>query len=265
MTSLDVAGRECVSFTVSGEWAHFRRIDTTNDKQTYAVIPRTTVAGLVAAILGEPRDSYYQEFAADSSAIGIVPAAPIRRMQVPMLTVPTTKGDIQTAEGTTGKTVVAPEVLEEKRQRRTFEYLRHPRYHIHLVLDNETWLERLANRLDARRDGPDADDGTRDVRAVYTPALGKSECLANISHTAITEVSSTQSVDKVDSIVPETELSPATSVSYAMERTPGYMERDEHGRRTTGFISYAFPTDGGSIELGELEAYEVAGDRVLFT
>jgi CRISPR-associated protein Cas5h len=265
MTELDLEGRDCVSLTVSGDWAHFRRIDTTNDKQTYSVIPRTTVAGLLAAILGEPRDSYYDEFSRASSAIGIVPDSPIRTMQVPMLTVPTTSGDIQTAAGTTGKTVVAPDVLEEKRQRRTFEYIRSPRYRLHVVLDNESWTERLADRLDARRAGPDADDGERDVRAVYTPSLGKTECLARISRTTITELGESREVDAVDSIVPESSLSPATSVQYAMERTPGYMQRDESGRRTTGFISYAFAPDGESLELGALDAYDVANDRVLFT
>ena len=56
-TSLNVAGRECLSFTVEGPWAHFRRIDATTEKLTYRVMPRTTVAGLLAAVLGEPRDS----------------------------------------------------------------------------------------------------------------------------------------------------------------------------------------------------------------
>jgi CRISPR-associated protein Cas5h len=265
MTELDLTGRRCLSLTISGEWAHFRRIDTTNDKQTYAVIPRTTVAGLLAAILGEPRDSYYDEFSRERSAIAIVPDAPIRTMQVPMLTVPTTEGDIQTADGTSGKTVVSPGVLEEKRQRRSFEYLRCPQYCIHLLLANETWLDRLIDRLDTRPEGPDADGGDRQVRPVYTPALGKSECIADISHTAVSELSSSEEVEAVDSVVPESQVQPKASVSYAMERTPGYMERLEEGRRTTGFISYAFPTDGGDLEIDGLSARDVHGDRVVFT
>ncbi len=51
-TDLDIEGRECLSFTVEGPWAHFRRIDATTEKLTYRVIPRTTVAGLIAAVLG---------------------------------------------------------------------------------------------------------------------------------------------------------------------------------------------------------------------
>lgn len=265
MTTLDVTGRECLSFTVSGDWAHFRRIDTTNDKLTYRVIPRTTLAGLLAAILGEPRDSYYGEFSRESSAVAIVPRSPVRTMQVPMLTVPTTKGDIQTAEGVSGKTVVPPEVLEERRQRRTFEYLRGAAYRVHLVLDNDEWMERLAERLDARRDAGTGDDGTRNVRPVYTPCLGKSECLAEISGSVVSTIESPVTVDAVDSIVPDAEINPNASVSYSMERSPGYMERVDGGRRTTGFLSYAYPDDGGPLEVSGVRAHEVDGDRVVFT
>ena len=47
----------CLSFTVSGPWGHFRRVEGNIVKQTYQVIPRTTVAGLVAAMLGIDRKS----------------------------------------------------------------------------------------------------------------------------------------------------------------------------------------------------------------
>ena len=50
-TDFDVSSRETLTFTVTGPWGHFRRIDTTTEKLTYRVIPRTTVAGLIAAIL----------------------------------------------------------------------------------------------------------------------------------------------------------------------------------------------------------------------
>ena len=42
----------CLSLTVRGPWGHFRRIEGNVVKQTYRIIPRTTVAGLLAAVLG---------------------------------------------------------------------------------------------------------------------------------------------------------------------------------------------------------------------
>src|SRR6056297_1529391 len=129
-TDLDVTGRECLSFTIAGPWAHFRRIDTTTEKLSYRVIPRTTVAGLVAAILGEPRDSYYETFAPDASAIAISPQCELETQSIPQLTLPTTEGDIKTADGVSGKTVFDPEVIARERKRRTFEYVVDAAYRI---------------------------------------------------------------------------------------------------------------------------------------
>lgn len=260
MSDFDPEGRRCVSCTVSGDWAHFRRIDTTNDKQTYRVIPRTTVAGLLAAILGESRDSYYDAFAPDTSAIAIVPESPLRTMQVPMLTLPTAEGDIQTAEGVSGKTVIPPEVVERERKRRSFEYLCNPAYRIHLVLEDETWMDRLVERLDADSDS----EGSPDVRSVYTPSLGKTECLAEITESSVGEVGSAEAVSAVDSTLPENKVTPMADVSYAMERTPAYMTATDGGRKTTEFASYAYPTDGGTVETTSVEAYPVNGDVVCF-
>lgn len=260
MSNFDPEGRRCVSFTVSGDWAHFRRIDTTNDKQTHRVIPRTTAAGLLAAILGEPRDSYYDTFAPDSSAMAIVPTAPLRTMQVPMLTLPTAEGDIQTADGVSGKTAIPPEVLEKERKRRSFEYLCNPAYRIHVALEDESWMDRLVDRLDAEPDG----NGSPRVRSVYTPSLGKTECLATITESTVGEVGAAETVSAVDSTLPESKVTPRADVSYSMERTPAYMTATDGGRKTTKFVSYAYPTDGGTIETADVEAYPVNGDHVCF-
>lgn len=255
MTELDLEGRDSISFTVSGEWAHFRRIDTTTDKQTYRVIPRTTLAGLIGAILGLPRDSYYHLFAPDSSAIAIEVVNPVRTMPVPMLTIPTKEGDIVTAEGTTGKTVVSPERLESSRQRRTFEYLRDVSYRVHVILDDDEVRTDLAERLGA-------DGGP--VRSVYTPSLGKTECLAEIENVRRETVQEAPESDSIDSTIPEDRLRVDAGASYAFERTPAYMTANDTGRKTTGFVSYAFPTDGEPLTVSGVDGYQVGDSTVCF-
>lgn len=54
-----VAPNRCLSFTVRGPWGHFRRVEGNIVKQTYRIIPRTTVAGLIAGMLGIERDGYW--------------------------------------------------------------------------------------------------------------------------------------------------------------------------------------------------------------
>jgi CRISPR-associated protein Cas5h len=247
-TELDIAGRECLSFTVQGPWAHFRRVDSTTEKLTYRVIPRTTVSGLLAAVLGESRDSYYDTFAPDTSAIAITPQSALETMPIPMLTLPTEEGDIQTAEGVSGKTVIPPESMDE-RKRRTFEYVVDPAYRVDLVLEDDATFERIASLLQAGR-------------STYTPYLGKSECLATIVDVARETIEPAPDAGEVDSTVPEEHVVPTPGQPIRMERTPAYMTATEGGRHTTGFVSYAYAAGGEAVAVSDAPTVAV-GDRTV--
>lgn len=250
-TALDVVGRECLSFTVSGPFAHFRRIDTTTEKLTYRVIPRTTAAGLLAAILGEPRDSYYDTFSKESSAMAITPTCSLGTQSIPMLTLPTTSGDIKSAEGVSGKTVIDPKTIAEERKRRTFEYVVDAAYRIDLVLDDTEIFERLAEYLETGR-------------AVYTPSLGKTECLASIEDVERTTVSDDGDPEAISSTVPEDYVVPTPGTPLQMERSPAFMEADESGRKTTGFASYAYVPDGEQLAAPDAPVASVENRTVCF-
>lgn len=248
-TDLDVADRECLSFTVSGPWGHFRRVDATTEKLTYRVIPRTTVAGLLAAVLGEPRDSYYDTFAPDASAIAITPLSPLETMEVPMLTLPTEEGDIKTADGVSGKTVVDPKTIGQQRKRRTFEYVVDPAYRIDLVLGDAETFNRLGEMLSTGR-------------SVYTPYLGKSECLASVDDVSQSTIGEVTTSDTIDSIVPEEYVVPTPGEPLRMERTPAYMQANDSGRRTTGFLSYGFAPADEQVGVSDAPAHAI-GDRTV--
>lgn len=250
-TELDVVGRECLSFTVQGSWAHFRRLDSTTEKLTYRVIPRTTIAGLIAAVLGKPRDSYYDTFAPNASAISVTPQSSLETMPVPMLTLPTEEGDIQTADGVKGKTAVPPEVTEAERKRRTFEYVVDPSYRIDVVLDDTETFDELAEML-------------QNGRSTYTPYLGKSECLASIDAVEQQLVEDAPSDRAVDSTVPEEHVVPAPGQPLQMERTPAYMAASGDGRHTTGFISYAYAPGEESIAVSDAPTATVGERTVCF-
>jgi CRISPR-associated protein Cas5h len=57
---------EIISFDVGGKMAHFRKYYANNTALSYTVPPRTTLMGLLAAILGRGRDTYYKEMASDN-------------------------------------------------------------------------------------------------------------------------------------------------------------------------------------------------------
>lgn len=62
---------EGVSFDLSGNFAHFKKVDANSSSLTYMVPPRTTVMGIIAAMMGEERDAYYQKYDSEHLHLGV--------------------------------------------------------------------------------------------------------------------------------------------------------------------------------------------------
>ncbi len=58
-------------FDLFGKFACFRKIYTNTSTRSYLYPPRTTISGIIAAILGMDFDSYYTKFNLENSIIGI--------------------------------------------------------------------------------------------------------------------------------------------------------------------------------------------------
>jgi CRISPR-associated protein Cas5h len=144
-----------------------------------------------------------------------------------MLTLPTSEDDIKSTEGVSGKTVIDPKIIATERKRRTFEYVVDAAYRIDLILDDTEIFERLANYLETGR-------------SAYTPALGKTECLASIEDVKRSTVEVGGDASAIASTVPEEHAVPTPGTPLQMERSPAFMEADENGRKTTGFASYVY-------------------------
>lgn len=243
----------CLSFELRGPWAHFRRVEGNIVKQTYRIIPRTTVAGLTAAILGLDRDSYYEAFAPDISAIAVEPLGSLRTMNMPQNTLSTAKEHMKTMPSRGHARISMPDPTK-LRQQHNYEVLVDPAYRIDLRLADPGLRDRLRTHLE---------DGT----AHYPPSLGLSEHLAEIDYLGEFEVErrDAESVH-VDSAVVEAvddvELEPGTEIK--VERSPAFMESDSRGRTTTQFRSLAYAADGGRLLVHDVGTHEVDGRRVMF-
>lgn len=233
---------DCVlSFVVEADWGHFRRIDRTVTKQTYRIPPKTTLAGLLAAMVGAPRDSYYGVFSPTSSALAIAPIGGLRTITMPSLGVWTNMGERQQRAGASAQshatTVRWPNTVTD-RQRHPYEYLVAPAFRIDIAVEDETFYRELAARLAT---------GT----SYYTPSLGLSELLASIEFLGEHQVDPPSTEDSrhpVYSVVPGgiTHTVPAAGMSYHVERTPHAMRADDDGRTTSSFADYAYTKDVGS-------------------
>ncbi|MGQ4555820.1 type I-B CRISPR-associated protein Cas5b [Halobellus sp. GM3] len=243
----------CLSFEIRGPWAHFRRVEGNIVKQTYRIPPRTTVAGIVAAILGIGRDQYYEAFGPAVSAMAIEPLAELRTMNVPQNTLSTAKEHLKTVPSRGHARVSLPDPTE-LRQQHNYELLVEPAYRVDLRLGDDGLYERLRDRLAA---------GT----SYYPPSLGLSEHLAEVDYLGEFDVTSVESADvRVDSViinaVDDVVMEPETQVR--VERSPGYMAADSGGRTTTEFLTVAYSPAGESLSVTDVEAVEVDGRRVIF-
>lgn len=224
----------CLSLTVRSTWGHFKRVGRSVTKQTYRAPPRTTVAGMLAAIVGRDRDSYYDVFAADVSAIAITPLSDIRTLNLPTTGLGTDpkQSVTGTAGGKNKKYTLTYQVTKGDRQLHSYEVLVDPAYRIDVALEDEEFYETLRSYLD-------------NGESHYTPSLGKSEYLATIENVDVDpKLSTVEEADTydIDSVVPVSlsAAEPQPGVTYGIERSPAVMERTPGGRRTTRFDDYVY-------------------------
>lgn len=234
-------------FTISGQYAQFRRIDTTTTKQTYRVPPRTTLAGLLAAILGLERDSYYETFAPGRSAIAIGIDAPLRTRTIPVLELSTVEGTH--FESTADNMLISPATSIADRQQRLREYVVDPSYTIAVGLEDADTYERLRTHLS---------EGT----SVYTPALGTSECLASIDYEGEVPVKPIDT-EAVESVTCDEVAAPTSQ--FTIERVPYQFRATSGGRTPSAFTSYLYRDTDSPITLADdVTAYSIDGRPMTF-
>jgi len=68
-----------LSMKISGKMAHFRKYYANNTALSYFLPPRTTIMGMLAAIMGFKRDEYYEQLSSEKIRIGVGIGQPIKK------------------------------------------------------------------------------------------------------------------------------------------------------------------------------------------
>jgi len=71
---------DTIIFDLEGELAHFRKFYTNSSSLSYSVPTRTSVMGIIAAILGYEKDSYYEIFSEEKCEIAIEKLTPTKKI-----------------------------------------------------------------------------------------------------------------------------------------------------------------------------------------
>lgn len=81
-------------FRLCGPMAHFRKFFTNVAAMSYSFPPRTTVMGIIAAMAGLRRDSYYDLFSPEDTRIAVVVVTPVRKITQNVKYLRTTSDDV---------------------------------------------------------------------------------------------------------------------------------------------------------------------------
>ncbi len=70
---------EILSFKIRGKLAHFKKYYANNTAFSFTIPPRTSLMGMVAAVMGWARDSYYEDLASEKIRFGVRVLSPLKK------------------------------------------------------------------------------------------------------------------------------------------------------------------------------------------
>jgi len=234
-------------FDVWGDYAHFRRGYTTTSPLTFPFPSRTTLAGLISAILGLPRDSYYKLFGKDNSAFALQILNPIRKIKI-------TQNLINTKENDNPLYLKYGFINSFKgRTQIPFEFIKEPKYRVYAWLSDQKFDDLI--KL------------IKEHKSVYTPYLGISECIANfeIFKDGMFEVEKKRvngEEVEIHSIIKKgavKKIKLEKGKNYGIVKVPGFMNQD---RSVSKYMEFYYEEDGKPLTITEGEYYTLKGEDV---
>ena len=119
-------------FDLWGDYGHFRKIETTTSPLTYSIPTGTALSGLVSAILGYPRDSYYDLFSPNKIKFAVRILNPIKKVRINLALINTKYEPFFALAGKKNPRTLIP-----------YEFLKDPKYRIFIGIRDSEIREKL--------------------------------------------------------------------------------------------------------------------------
>ncbi|MGV9206298.1 MAG: type I-B CRISPR-associated protein Cas5b [Promethearchaeia archaeon] len=232
-----------IVFDIWGDYAHFKRIETTTSPLTYSVPTGTVLSGLIAGIVGHKRDTYYEYFSRNNIEYSIKLINPINKTRI-------NQNLINTAQ----KPYYNLYNKDNPRTQIPYEYLIDPKYRIYVGIKNKDRFSKLIKNL-------------KEHKSAYTPFLGLSEHIANFKF--IGEFEAEQKQDKktkIHSVLPKKRVeinlnNIKEGMRWTVEKIPLYMNNQRIVQEYTEII---LDTNGRPILTENSKYYEVNEENIMF-
>jgi len=229
-------------FDIWGDYAHFRKMETTTSPLTYSIPTGTAISGLVAAILGLQRDSYYDTFSRENFEFSIRILKPIKKIRFNINIIKTDAGFyLWNIKGT-------------PRSPTPYEFLKTPNYRVYINLKEAKIHEELKHYL-------------KNHKTIYTPYLGISELIANFNFVGefdiITEEAENDQIhsilNKKDARVKIEDLE--EGMRWSRENMPLYMNSE---RCVKEYSDVLFEQNGRPITIENGQFSKIGEENVVF-
>lgn len=164
--------KKTLVFDIWGDYAHFKKIYVTTSALTYSLPFKTTIYGLVGAIIGldNKKNSYLNYFNEKNCQLAIQVINPVKIQRININLSP------------------KPGPIKDNRKPTTMEYIVKPYFRIFFSHTNGEIYNSLKENLGEKK-------------TVYTPVLGLAHCLANFGFLGEYELTPNSGNAMIDSIL----------------------------------------------------------------
>lgn len=143
-------------FDIKGDYGHFRKFYTTSSPLTFSIPPRTTVCGIIGALIGLDKEEYLNYFKKEDAQIAIQILNPINKTRLSINLIDTKNAKMYYSK-------------IEKRTQVTYELLKNPSYRIYFSHTNGDMYNKVKSYLEKNKN-------------YYTLSLGLSQFIADYEY-----------------------------------------------------------------------------------
>lgn len=226
-------------FDIWGDLGHFKKPYTTTSPLSFAFPPRTTIVGMISAIIGLDKNEYADYFTKQTANIGLRIINPVKKIRLSQNLIDTKKAKLFSK-------------IRQRTQIR-IEYIKDPKYRIYFQHQDAELTERLRTLL-------------KEHEAVYTLSLGLSELLANFQYIGNFHFDSMSKEEPVEiqSVVPdqEVDIEFEENKEYFSANIPLEMNRD---RIVSQFGTVLYERNGKTLLAKTKSYFRIEnGEKILF-
>lgn len=228
-----------LAFDIWGEYAHFRKYYTTTSPLSYSIPTRTSIVGLLGAIIGENKETNPDKFSKNKASITVKLINPVKKVRI-------SENLVDTSE--------TWNIVTGNRTQIKFEFVKDPCYRIFIRHNDNSINDKIINMI-------------KEHKSVYTPYLGITEHIANFSYVGVYSGELTRKEDfvRIDSAIPKkniVEIDFENGHEYLLEDMPVEMNND---RVVSEYSSILFERNGKWINAKVNEFYKLDnGENIVF-